>query len=183
MTDWLLVCVVTIVIVALTNVLTSRVVTYTLSVEIASDVRSAYDAIRLQKNCRQWATCPGARSSVAPEEDADGKVGAKLVFFGASGREVGRQTVASLEEDAKVTLQLSDPAPFQCQTQQLSFALSATPRGVRVDLHFLNRMRPPFHVVLRAAGLDAWLRDFHRADLDALKRFLEQRSLDSKKTS
>ena len=177
-TNWPLALVLFVLLVVGANVMIQRVVEYRFKVEIAVPVKKVYDAIRLQANVIQWSIRPHARSIVYD----DGTVGAKRVLVDRWGRETASHIVSDLVENRKITFHLSDQSPFACQDQAITFLLHDTGVGTTVETLYVNRIRPPFHVVIRSAGLPEFVHDQHRSDLLALKRFLEDpTSFDTKK--
>lgn len=154
--------------------LTPRVIEYVETITIDGKVRDVYDAIRFQERLMEWSAWPPETGSDCALEGTDGELGAQTVFMQKNGTRFGYQEVTALAEDQSVSFMLKSKGPPQ--KPQLHFHLSPVGDGyTRVILHFHNEITPPFHLILRLAGIIRWTRQMHGNDLDGLKRYIEKR--------
>lgn len=158
---------------ALPLILTPRIVEYVETIDIKAPTQEVYDAIRKQRDLMRWSAWPTETGSNCTAEGPDGEVGAQTVFLDQKGRRFGFQEVTHLEHASRVSFKLESKGPPHVPT--MDFYLTGSAEGsTKVLLHFRNTISPPFHVVLRLAGVVRWTRDMHKRDLDGLKRFIEQ---------
>ena len=140
--------------------LTPRRVEYVEHTDINANPQSVYNAVRRQETLMQWSAWPAETGSDCRVE------GAKR------GRVFGRQEVLSLEENRLVSLSVESKGPPQAT--RLTILLTPLDEGrTRALLHFENRLAPPFHLILRLAGVVRWTREMHVKDLAGLKRWCE----------
>lgn len=152
--------------------LTPRRVEYVEHTDINANPQSVYNAVRRQETLMQWSAWPAETGSDCRVEGADGVVGAQLVYLDKRGRVFGRQEVLSLEENRLVSLSVESKGPPQAT--RLTILLTPIDEGrTRALLHFENRIAPPFHLILRLAGVVRWTREMHAKDLAGLKRWCE----------
>jgi hypothetical protein len=154
--------------------LTSRVVEYVETITINGKIRDVYDAIRFQERLMEWSAWSSETGSACALHGTDGELGAQTVFMHKNGTRFGYQEISALTENQAVSFMLKSKGPPQ--KPQLHFHLSPVGDGsTRVILHFLNEITPPFHLILRIAGIVRWTRHMHGKDLGGLKRYIEQR--------
>ncbi|MEM9809619.1 MAG: hypothetical protein AAF788_00170 [Pseudomonadota bacterium] len=154
-------------------ILTPRVVEYVETIEIQAPVERVHNAIRYQKDLMHWSAWPWETGSQCSVQGPDGEVGAQTVFLDKKGKRFGYQEIIELEDKTKVGFKLESKGPPHVPKMDFYTAALSGDR-VQVLLHFRNDITPPFHIVLRLAGIVRWTREMHRKDLDGLKRFVEK---------
>lgn len=156
---------------ALTVMLVPRRVQYVESITIAAPVGEVYDSVRMQETLMQWSAWPSTTGSTCSTENADGKPGARTVFF-SKGKRLGYQEVTHVVPNTQVDIALFSAGPPQKPRMSYMFT-SLDAHTTRVDLHWHNEITRPFNVLLRLFGIVRWTRQMHLKDLDGLKRYCE----------
>ncbi|MEM6484125.1 MAG: SRPBCC family protein [Pseudomonadota bacterium] len=152
-------------------------VEYTEEITIAAPIRRVFDDIRMQERLMRWSAWPKETKSQCSVDTTlssskeDGALGVQTVFF-TKGKRFGHQEVTKLVQNELVSFTLEGGGPPHFPT--MDFTL--TPIGAsetRVELHFVNRVPPPFNAIWKFAGLSKWTRSMHLKDLTGLKAFSE----------
>jgi uncharacterized protein YndB with AHSA1/START domain len=159
------------VVAALAVLLVPRKVEYTESITVAASVADIYDAVRMQEALMQWSAWPSTTGSTCSTENADGRTGARTVYF-SKGKRFGYQEVTHLVPNRRVDIALFSAGPPQ--KPRMSFVLTPLDAGrTRVDFQWHNELPRPFNLLLRLFGIVRWTRQMHVKDLDGLKRYCE----------
>lgn len=150
-----------------------RVTEYVETIEIAKPASQVHDAIRFQRDLMLWSAWPSETGSQCSVKGTDGAVGAQTVFLDKSGKQFGYQEVTRLSDGALVRFKLESKGPPHKPVLDL-YTVPLDSQNTKVVLHFRNDITPPFHVILRIAGVVRWTRRMQQKDLHGLKCFLEE---------
>jgi len=149
-------------------------VRYVESVVINSDVKSAYDAIREQKQLMKWSAWPRETKSSCQVENEDGKIGAKMTYLNKKGRKFGYQEVIELEASHKVAFYLkSFVAPFEKDVRLTFYLREKAPELTEVSMWFDEELKKPHFLIAYFGGIIKWVHSMHLKDLANLKSYLE----------
>jgi hypothetical protein len=146
--------------------LTPTVVRYTETLSIDATAMALYDNTRWQARLMEWSAWPSETGSTCACGNADGKVGARTVFF-SKGQRFGYQEVTRLVDGQTVELALFSKGPPQKPVIRFDFVPTSASR-TEVRLNFVNTLARPFNVILRLAGIVRWTRKMHIKDLQGL---------------
>lgn len=151
----------------------SNRVHYRESVVVDAPPDRVFGAVRCQEDLMAWSAWPAATDSTCRVVGTDNQVGATVEFI-TNGKVSGSQSVTEIVPGERVTVALTDPSPFG---QRPFVTFHVRPHGAgatEVTLEFVNTIRRPFQLLLKAVGVVRWVRELHRKDLAGLKAFCER---------
>jgi len=147
-------------------------VRYSEKIIVNAPIDQVYDNIRFQERLMLWSAWPEATGSTCSLENADGRVGARTVFFN-KGQRFGHQEIIRLDPNSKVSMTLVNSGPLK-HTPYLDFDLHALSKDqTEVTLKFVNTYQKPFQVPAKLLGIVKWTRDLQIKDLEGLKNYSE----------
>ena len=147
-------------------------VRYSEKIIVNAPIDQVYDNIRFQERLMLWSAWPEATGSTCSLENADGRVGARTVFFN-KGQRFGHQEIIRLDPNSKVSMTLVNSGPLK-HTPYLDFDLHAHSKDqTEVTMKFVNTYQKPFQVPAKLLGIVKWTRDLQIKDLEGLKNYSE----------